>query len=845
MTRDEFRALTSEGLILLDGATGTNLQKKGLTSGVCPDLWIMEHPDVICELQRGYLEAGSRILYSPTFSCNKIKLEEYGLYDRLFEMNKALVGLSKKTIAEFMADNHDKPRCYVAGDISMTGVQIEPVGPMKFEELVGIYKEQISALAEGGADLIVVETMMSLQETRAAVIACKEVCELPIMATLTFEVDGRTLYGTDPVTALVTLQALGADAFGTNCSTGPDRMIPIIKKLHEVSRIPIICKPNAGLPSLDESGRTVYDLDPKGFGEGLSQIIKAGAAIVGGCCGTDPDYIRAIPRNDVMSTDNVQGKGKRMLTSERKSLIFDLDGRFLIIGERINPTGKKKLQAELREGSFDMVISFAEEQEEKGADILDVNMGMSGVDEKELMLAAIDTVTQTTSLPLCIDTSNPDIMEAALRRYPGRALINSISAESDRCDRMLEIAKKYGAMFILLPIGDEGLPKSLDEKKKNIDIVLKKAFAMGFTKEDIIVDGLVGTVGAIPRAAIDTLDTIEYCHSLGLATTCGLSNISFGLPERINVNTAFLAMAIRSHLTSAILNPNQDAMIRTVLSSDLLMAHPEADIRYIDYMNEHADEIAAQAKLASDVKKAVTGGNAVTSGASPIVPGKDGIAMENNTSNGAGNGFISDIHNAVLKGRKGAIQGMTEEALKGGTEAKDILDNALISAINDVGELFDKGKYFLPQLIASAETMERSIHVLEPYLSTGGSDENAPVIVIATVEGDIHDIGKNLVVLMLKNYGFRVIDLGKNVPKETIIKTAIEEKADIIGLSALMTTTMNEMKNVVSYGKEQGYKGKFMIGGAVVTEEYRQEIGADGYSADASEAVKVARKLVG
>ena len=275
MTRDEFRALTSEGLILLDGATGTNLQKKGLTSGVCPDLWIMEHPDVICELQRGYLEAGSRILYSPTFSCNKIKLEEYGLYDRLFEMNKALVGLSKKTIAEFMADNHDKTRCYVAGDISMTGVQIEPVGPMKFEELVGIYKEQISALAEGGADLIVVETMMSLQETRAAVIACKEVCELPIMATLTFEADGRTLYGTDPVTALITLQALGADAFGANCSTGPDKMIPIIEKLHEVSRIPIICKPNAGLPSLDEAGRTVYDLDPAGFGDGLSQIIKA------------------------------------------------------------------------------------------------------------------------------------------------------------------------------------------------------------------------------------------------------------------------------------------------------------------------------------------------------------------------------------------------------------------------------------------------------------------------------------------------------------------------------------------------------------------------------------------
>ena len=749
-------------------------------------------------------------------------------------MNESLVRLSKGVTEEFAEKHPERPRCYVAGDVSMTGMQLEPVGPMKFEELIDIYKEQISALASGGADLIVVETMMSLQETRAAVIACREVSELPVMTTLTFEPDGRTLYGTDPVTALITLQSLGADAFGANCSTGPDKMVPLIRSLAEVSRIPVICKPNAGLPSLDEEGRTVYDLEPEGFGKGMEEIIKAGASIVGGCCGTAPEYIAAIPRETAARDREKDITGRRMLSSERSHLIFELDGRFLIIGERINPTGKKKLQAELREGSFDMVASFAEEQEEKGADILDINMGMSGIDEKETMLRAIDTVTQTTSLPLCIDTSYPEIMEAALRRYPGRALINSVSAESDRTDRMLRIAKKYGAMFILLPIGDNGLPKSLEEKKENIDIVLKKAFEMGFTKEDIIVDGLVGTVGAIPHAAVDTLDTIEYCHSLGLATTCGLSNISFGLPERINVNMAFLAMAIRSHLTSAILNPNQDAMIRMVLSSDLLAAHPEADIRYIDYMNEHAEELAAlSAAQAEGVSKA---------------PGKvkeDAARSEAQGILPDGNNVISDIHSAVMKGRKNGIRDMTRAALEAGTAAKDILDNALIPAINDVGELFDKGRYFLPQLIASAETMEQSIKILEPHLATGGSDDNAPVIVMATVEGDIHDIGKNLVVLMLKNYGFRVIDLGKNVPKETIIRTAIEEKADIIGLSALMTTTMNEMRNVVAYGREQGYGGKFMIGGAVITEEYRQEIGADGYSADASEAVKVAKRLAG
>ncbi len=832
MTREDFRKLASEGLILLDGATGTNLQKKGLTNGVCPDLWIMEHPEVIMELQRGYLEAGSRILYSPTFSCNRIKLAEFGLEDRLDEMNKTLAGLSKRTIKEFMEDHPDAPPCFVAGDISMTGVQVEPVGPMGFEELIDIYKEQIRSLEAGGVDLIVVETMMSLQETRAAVIACREVSDLPIMATLTFESDGRTLYGTDPLTALLTLQSLGADAFGANCSTGPDKMVPMIQKISRYATIPIICKPNAGLPSLDENGKTVYDLDTKGFGEGLSEIIKAGATIVGGCCGTDPDYIRAIPKDIASTGDNQEIKKMRSLTSERSHLLFGLDGRFLIIGERINPTGKKKLQASLREGSFDMVSSFAEEQEERGADILDVNMGMSGIDEKSTMLKAIEVVTQASSLPLCIDTSYPEVMEAALRRYPGRALINSISAESDRCDRMLEIARKYGAMFILLPIGDSGLPKDLAEKKANIDTVLKKAYAMGFTNEDIIVDGLVGTVGAIPRAAIDTLDTIEYCYGLGLATTCGLSNISFGLPQRVNVNAAFLAMAIRSHLTSAILNPGQDVMIRTMLSSDLLVAHPESDTRYIEYMNEHEEELAAAASVAK--KAPQTGGT----------PGASSTAGASGKDADAGDDVISEIRNAVLKGRKGAIEEMTKTALSSGTKANDILDNALIPAINDVGELFDKGRYFLPQLIASAETMELSIKVLEPHLASAGSSDDAPVIVIATVEGDIHDIGKNLVVLMLKNYGFKVIDLGKNVPKETIIKTAIEEDAKIIGLSALMTTTMNEMKNVVSYGKEQGYKGKFMVGGAVVTEEYCKEIGADGYSADASEAVKVAKSLL-
>lgn len=811
MDKHSFGKLTENSIVLLDGATGTNLQKMGLKKGVCPDRWIMDNPEVMIKLQTEYLMSGSRIIYSPTFSCNRAKLEEYGLEKETVRMNRELAGISKEAVSRYMKDNPGSPDCFVAGDVSMTGIQLAPVGPMGFEELVDIYKEQISSLCEGGVDMIVVETMMSLQETRAAVIAAKEVCELPIMATMTFEEDGRSLYGTDPLTALITLQSLGADAFGINCGTGPDRMLPLIRMLSDNAKIPIICKPNAGLPSLDENGDTVYDLGKEDFAKQAEKIINAGATIVGGCCGTDPDYIKALAE----IAKNCQAKprtsdNKRVLASERKHLIFSLDSPFMIIGERINPTGKKKLQAELREGSFDMVRTFASEQEINGAAILDVNMGMSGIDEKEMMIKAIDVVTQESSLPLCIDTSFPEVMEAALRRYPGRALMNSISAESDRCDKMLAIAKKYGAMFILLPLGDSGLPKDRKEKEANIKLVYDKAMKMGFAKEDIVVDGLVGTVGAIKSAGIDTLETIKYCKELGLATVCGLSNISFGLPERINVNTAFLSMAIRDGLTMAICNPNQDAIVRTALSTDLLMNKEGADIRYIDYMNENKTAPPADAK---PLEKAES---------SPL----------------------EDVRQCVIKGNGDAIEGLTKKALDAGLAPDDILNNALIAAINEVGELFEKGRYFLPQLIASAKAMEQAIAILEPLLQKSSENEDAPVIVIATVEGDIHDIGKNLVTLMLKNYGFCVTDLGKNVPKEVIVKTAMEQNADIICLSALMTTTMKEMGNVIKFAKERDCRAKFMIGGAVITPEYAKEIGADAYSSDASDAVRVAKKLV-
>lgn len=812
MKKEEFINWIDNRLVYLDGATGSNLMKRGMPAGVCPEKWIMENPDVLINLQKEYVEAGSNILYAPTFTANRIKLREYGLEDRIKEINEKLVGFSKAAASG---------RALVAGDITMTGRSLAPMGDMDFEELIRIYKEQITLLDQAGVDLLVIETMMSLQETRAALIAAKEVCELPVMATLTFESDGRTLYGTDAVTAAVTLEKLGASAVGANCSTGPDKMRNLIGQMAQAVSIPVIAKPNAGMPALNGLGETVYDMDADTFAEEMTELVEAGACILGGCCGTSPEYIKALVNATAgRKAETKFRKGIRYLTSERSTAAFDLSSPFMVVGERINPTGKKKLQAQLKEGKLDMVLSFAEEQEACGASLLDINMGMSGIDEKEMMLKALDEVTVASNLPLAIDSSHVEVIEAALRRYPGRALINSISGEEEKLQKLLPIAQKYGAMFILLPLSEKGLPDSLEEKIAIIDKISSAALAMGISREDIVVDGLVTTVGANPAAAKEVLETIRYCRENGFATICGLSNISFGLPERSFVNTAFLTMAIREGLTMAIANPSQELMMNIASASDLLMNKPDGDIRYIQRIEEYKESRPVVEKLQA-----------------PII--KDPANFEKTEEQPK-----DVVYQDVLKGNKKQIAEHTRMSMENGKEASDILDELLLPAINKVGELFDKGKYFLPQLIASAEAMKLAIEYLEPFLAKGQASEEMPVVVIATVQGDIHDIGKNLVALMLKNYGFQVIDLGKDVPREVIIEEAVNRNAQIIALSALMTTTMQEMKSVVDYAREKKISAKIMIGGAVITEDYAREIGADGYSKDAAEAVRVAKQLL-
>ena len=838
MTREEFITLSKDHILYLDGATGSNLVKAGMPSGVCPEQWILEHQDVMLQLQKDYVQAGTNILYAPTFTANRVKLAEYHLEKNMTSMIRDLVAISKKA-----AESTPGHPVYVAGDLTMTGEQLKPMGKMELETLIDIYKEQILCLVDAGAVLLVVESMLSLAETRAALIAAKEVCDLPVIATLTFEADGRTLFGTDAKTAAIVLESLGASAIGANCSTGPAQMESIISEMVSHTRIPVIAKPNAGLPFLDENGTTCYNMEAEEFAEEMEVLVNAGATILGGCCGTTPEFIRQIHERfgtDAKVAASRRPDGIRYLTSERITHSFGLDDGFFVVGERINPTGKKALQAQLREGSFEKVIQFAEEQDACGAKVLDINMGMSGIDEKASMLRALEEVSGVTNLPLSLDSSYVEVLEAALRNYPGRALVNSVSLETEKFEKLLPIVAKYGAMFILLPLSDAGLPKDIEEKKEIIHKIYDRALSLGMCKEDIVVDGLVATVGANPKAALETLETIRYCKENGFATICGLSNISFAMPERSFVNTAFLTLAIQAGLTMAIANPSQELLMSCALAADLLLNKEEAALRYIEYaggVRERREE--KEAELAKKLALLENQGTTAKTGTA------GNAAKEATADNGPQINEMQDkLKTAVLKGNRNGIVKITKEALESGEKPAELLNQVLLPAINQVGEFFDQGKYFLPQLIASAEAMKNSIEVLEPLLQTGGTGEEMPVVVIATVEGDIHDIGKNLVALMLKNHGFHVIDLGKDVPQAKILESAKEHHAEFIALSALMTTTMQRMREIVAAAKEEGITAKIIIGGAVITQEYADEIGADGYSKDAADAVKLAKSLM-
>ena len=823
MNRKKFNELISQKVLILDGATGTELQKRGMPSGVCPEKWVIENAEVLKNIQKQYVDAGSKIILTCTFGANRSKLEEFGLGDRVHEFNTKLARLSKGM------------NCFVAGDIASTGRFIKPLGDMDFEECVEIYKEQVNALLEGGVDLFFIETMLDILEARAALIAVKESCDLPVIVSMTFDNNMRTLTGSDPATALITLQSLGADAVGCNCSTGPQHMIEIIKAMKPYAKVPLMAKPNAGLPKL-VGNSTVFDMDSEEFGFYAGKLAEAGANLIGGCCGTSPEYIKKI--SDICGQINpipVSPKPFSAVTSSTQTVFFGNNHPITIVGERINPTGKKKLQEELRAGLLGEVRRFADEQVEKGAKILDVNAGMPGIDEKKTMVDIVEYLSSVCRVPLCIDSSSPEVIEAALRVYPGRALINSVSLEQKKIDKLLPIASKYGAMFILLPLSDNGVPEKAEERQQIVEEIFRKAAGWGYRKEDIVIDGLVMTVSSNQEAAIETLKLIRWStYEFGCNTIIGLSNVSFGLPERSWVNTAFFAMAAACGLTMAIANPDSEILMNIKMACDVLTSKDLHSRNYIDFFSSRYIEGQA---LKTDNNK-------------PGTPGRKNI------EHAVSSDIKSIIYNDILKGERDIIREHILTAINQGNKPQDIVDGVLIPAITEVGKLYDEKKYYLPQLIQSAEAMKQGFSAVEPFLvsnESGTDDEanhdkgivnNKGIIVIATVKGDIHDIGKNIVALMLRNYGFTVYDLGKDVSAERIVCEARRVKADIIALSALMTTTMIEMKEVINVARREGLACKFMIGGAVVSAEYAKEIGADGYSKDAYDAVKLAKRLV-
>ena len=785
---------------IFDGAMGTMLQNAGMKTGDCPEYLNITNPKMVQDVHRAYFEAGSDIIETNTFGASRIKLAEYNLSDKVAEINTAAVQNVKIATAG---------KAKVAGSMGPTGGFIKPLGELDFDEVYQNYYEQAKALATAGADYILIETCIEIQEMRAALLAAKDACDLPVICQLSFSEDGRTVTGTDPQSAAIILSAMGADVIGANCSLGPEQLVPIVKELAENCSCPISIQPNAGMPHLVD-GKTVFPMTPEDFGKWAPELVKAGATFIGGCCGTTPAHIKAIKEalKGVVEPVRKEPSNDLALASRSKTVFIGKDLPTRLIGERINPTGRKKLAAEIKNGSFISVKREAIEQEQAGAQILDVNMGVAGIDQAEAMKKAVMEISQLVNIPLAIDTSDAKALEAGLKAYPGRALINSVSAEPDRLKYFIPLAKRYGAAILCLPLSEEGIPKTGKERLVVVQKIIDEAKKYGLKDNDFLLDALVMTIATDKDACNEVLNTLRlYRKYIGAPSTMGLSNISFGLPNRPLINSTFFAMCLAAGLDAPIMNPYDDSMQNALSAASALLGK---DPSGRDYSISHSGQNIPVAKA----KTVASTGN-----------------------------IIEDIKNAIISGEKEAIADMVEKALNDGYKPNEITDKALSAAMNVVGKDFGAKKIFLPQVMLSAEAMrEAFLKIKERIPADSMSDKGK--IVIATVKGDIHDLGKNIVAALLENNGYRVIDLGKDVDKEDIIKAAKENNADMIGLCSLMTTTITQIDEVIEELKNSDFKTKVMIGGAVVTSEYADKVGADAYASDGVEAVELAKKLI-
>ncbi len=819
-----FRSLLADGRIhFFDGGFGALLQSRGLPPGVSPELFGLANPEPVAAIHAEYAAAGAEIVTTNTFGGTRYKLDPF---TDVRALNRQLTRTAKQAVA-----NSGGGRTFVAGSVGPTGHFAQPLGKLTFRELVAAFREQIEGLAEGGADLIIIETQFDLAEAKAAVIAAHEVSDLPVAVSMTFE-GAVSLTGTPPLTFIDTMQNLGVDLMGTNCSAGPEQLVDLVRAMLPRLSTPLIVQPNAGLPELDDQGRTVFRLGPDAFASQCRVFAELGAKFLGGCCGTTPAHIRALkaslgelPWSRPEPTDTTP----LVLTCRGLSVGLGAGNPVAVIGERINPTGKQVLADELVRGEHAEALRLAQAQIADGASILDVNVGAAMVDEKAVLPALALALSARFELPLALDTSDPVAMENALWTQPGSPLVNSISGEPGRMELLGPLCKKFGAPFILLPLEGRKLPYTSAERIAVIERLLAQADGLGIPRRLIMVDALVLTVSSKPEAARHCLDTIRHCREvLGLPTTMGLSNVSFGLPARELLNSTFLAMSMACGLSSCIANPASTRLREVLSSGEVLLARDPQAGRYIDGYAQWTPVAQISGGGGARLKSLPSTGDAVQD-------------------------KLKELSNAVIVGDKTAVLAIIDERLRVGAEepeklgaiATELVNNDLIPGILEVGNKYERKEYFLPQLLRSAEAMQAGFARLEPLLLASGRAEKKTPVVMATVEGDIHDIGKNIVCLMLKNHGFEVFDLGKDVPAQKIVDEAQRVEAKVIGLSALMTTTMVRMEDTVRLVKERGLDIKVMIGGAVVTEAFARSIKADGFSRDAVAAVKLAAELAG
>lgn len=787
------RDFIKNNIVYLDGGMGTLLQKSGLQPGELPERWNISHPEVIKEIHKSYYDSGSNIVNTNTFGANSLKFGTDELSEIIYH--------AVKNADEARKASSGKQEKFIALDVGPTGKLLKPLGDLDFEDAVKAFAEVISLGVKYGVDLITIETMNDSYETKAAVLAAKENSDLPIIVTNAYGENGRLMTGADPAVMAAMLEGMGVDAIGANCSLGPKQLMDVMDELLNYCSVPVAFKPNAGLPKSDGKV-TYYDVDAEEFAQDIKLAVANGVRIVGGCCGTTPEYIKKVCElTRDMRPKEIEKKTYSVCTSYNKAVFFG--EKPILIGERINPTGKKRFKQALLENDIGYILQEAVNQQAKGVHVLDVNVGLPGIDEAQMLTNSVCELQCVTDLPLQIDSSDPVAMESALRRYNGKAMINSVNGKEENLNAIFPLVKKYGGFVVALTLDEKGIPSTVDGRMKIARKILLTAALYGINKKDIIFDPLAMTVSADKMSAVTTLETVKkITEQLGCNTSLGVSNVSFGLPSRDLVNAAFFTTAMENGLSAAIMNPYSERMMEAYYSFNVVKGLDENCMDFINFASRQ--EVQPTAKQESSLT----------------------------------------LKEAIEKGLKEKANEITT-AMLGNSAPLDIVNTHVIPALDNVGKRFEEKKLFLPQLLMSAEAAKASFEVIKATMSADGSSVKKGSIVIATVHGDIHDIGKNIVKLLLENYGYNVIDLGKNVPPETVLRAVTDNHAPLVGLSALMTTTVPAMEETVKLIKENAPWCKTVVGGAVLTQDYADKIGADKYAADAMETVRYAETVIG